>query len=76
MAPDRRASASAYSAAAAAENQRAAAVSARLVRITGARAPTTSPAGLRVGHEGEVFIDHVAGLDIRRDQDIGEARDR
>ena len=39
-----RASASAYSTAAAAEKRRAAAVSARLVRITGTRAPTTRPA--------------------------------
>ena len=39
-----RVSASAYNTAAAAEKRRAAAVSARLVRITGTRAPTTRPA--------------------------------
>ena len=68
--------ASARSTASAQENNRVCGVSARLVSITGTRAPITRPGRLRSGHEGELLVHHVAGFDVGRDEDIGLAGDR
>jgi hypothetical protein len=58
------------------EARRACTLSARLVRMIGTRAPSTMPAPRRGRQEGQLLGQHVAGLEVGHDQDVGAAGDR
>ena len=49
--------------------------SARDVRMIGTRAPSTIPAASALDEESKILGEHVAGLEIGHDENLGSARD-
>ena len=64
----------AYSTAAAQEARRERTESAREVKTIGTRAPRTSPAESALASKIKILCKHVAGLEIRHDQNLGATR--